>query len=126
MVPAEAERIHFSRRVCASTEGEDCVLPDTASHPAVTRANNLTKAKRDDCIATVKALFIIMRLGIRSRDIMTLKVCRKRRFLMARSCLSFSRICPPKSQCKRARGALPSRSPRINRLDTITLLVYLL
>lgn len=48
-------------------------LPGTASHPAMTRENTISDAKRQDCLDTVKALFNMMEKNIRARDIMTRK-----------------------------------------------------
>ena len=46
-------------------------LPGSASHPAVDRLNNISSKKRKDIVYSVKALFQLLKKGIRARDIMT-------------------------------------------------------
>jgi dihydroxy-acid dehydratase len=46
-------------------------VPGSASHPAVDRRNRISREKRNDCIDTVNALFLLLRRGIRARDIAT-------------------------------------------------------
>ncbi len=46
-------------------------VPGSSSHPAVDIHNNISVYKRQDCINSVKALFNLLKKGIRARDIMT-------------------------------------------------------
>jgi dihydroxy-acid dehydratase len=46
-------------------------IPGSASHAAVDRGNRISREKRKDCIDTVKALLLLLRRGIRVRDIAT-------------------------------------------------------
>ena len=46
-------------------------VPGSASHAAVDRANRISREKRRDCIDSVQALLLLLRRGIRSRDIAT-------------------------------------------------------
>lgn len=48
-------------------------LPGSASNPAVDLKGKIHKDKFDDCAKAVKALFNLMKMGIRPRDIMTCK-----------------------------------------------------
>jgi dihydroxy-acid dehydratase len=46
-------------------------IPGSASHAAVDRKNRLSGAKRKDCMDSVQALLLLLRRGIRIRDIAT-------------------------------------------------------
>src|SRR4030042_5240320 len=46
-------------------------IPGPASHAAVDRRNRISKEKRKDCIESVKSLLVLLRRGIRVRDIAT-------------------------------------------------------
>lgn len=46
-------------------------LPGSSSNPAVDENNKILDVKRQDCIDSVKAVFHLLREGIRARDIMT-------------------------------------------------------
>ncbi|MBI5905515.1 MAG: dihydroxy-acid dehydratase [Deltaproteobacteria bacterium] len=46
-------------------------VPGSASHAAVDRANRISREKRRDCADSARALFLLLRRGIRSRDIAT-------------------------------------------------------
>jgi len=46
-------------------------IPGSASHAAVDRRNRISKEKRKDCIESVKSLLVLLRRGIRVRDIAT-------------------------------------------------------
>lgn len=48
-------------------------LPGSSSHLAADEHNLISEEKKQDCIDSVKALFNLMKLGIRARDIMTKK-----------------------------------------------------
>jgi dihydroxy-acid dehydratase len=46
-------------------------IPGSSSNPAVDINNQISQEKRQDCIDSVKALFHLLKKGIRTRDIMT-------------------------------------------------------
>jgi dihydroxy-acid dehydratase len=46
-------------------------VPGSASHAAVDRRNRISKEKRKDCIDSVESLLLLLRRGIRVRDIAT-------------------------------------------------------
>jgi dihydroxy-acid dehydratase len=46
-------------------------VPGSASHPAVDRRNRVSREKRKDCADSVASLFLLLRRGIRVRDIAT-------------------------------------------------------
>jgi len=46
-------------------------VPGSASHAAVDRGNRISREKRRDCVDSVQALLLLLRRGIRSRDIAT-------------------------------------------------------
>jgi len=46
-------------------------VPGSASHAAVDRRNRISREKRKDCADSVKALFLLLRRGIRAGDIAT-------------------------------------------------------
>jgi len=46
-------------------------VPGSASHAAVDRRNRISREKRKDCADSAKALFLLLRRGIRARDIAT-------------------------------------------------------
>jgi dihydroxy-acid dehydratase len=46
-------------------------VPGSASHAAVDRQNRISREKRADCTATAKALFLLLRRGIRAAEIAT-------------------------------------------------------
>ena len=46
-------------------------VPGSASHAAVDRRNRISKEKKKDCVDTVASLFLLLRRGIRVRDIAT-------------------------------------------------------
>ena len=50
------------------------IPPGTASGPAVTRSNQLTDGKRQDCKAVVEQVFSLLASGIHTRQIMTREV----------------------------------------------------
>lgn len=55
----------------SSVEALGMALPGTASGPAVTRSNQLTDGKRQDCKAVVEQVFSLLASGIHTRQIMT-------------------------------------------------------
>lgn len=46
-------------------------VPGSASHAAVDRGNRISREKRRDCVESAKALLLLLRRGIRARDIAT-------------------------------------------------------
>ena len=46
-------------------------VPGSASHAAVDRGNRISREKRRDCAVSVQSLLLLLRRGIRSRDIAT-------------------------------------------------------
>ena len=51
------------------------LITGTASGAAVTYDNKLTAKKKEQCVAVVEQVFALLDSRIRTRDIMTRKVC---------------------------------------------------
>jgi dihydroxy-acid dehydratase len=65
--------MYTANTMASAIEAMGMSLPGSSSHPAVDSENNIFSDKRQDCIDSVKALFNLMKRGIRARDIMTKK-----------------------------------------------------
>ena len=63
--------MYTANTMAAAIEALGMSIPGSSSHPAVDIHNKISKVKRQDCIDSVKALFNLMKKGIRARDIMT-------------------------------------------------------
>lgn len=63
--------MYTANTMASAIEALGMSLPGSASHPAVDVNNAISKKKRADCIDSVAALFNLMKLGIKARDIMT-------------------------------------------------------
>lgn len=50
------------------------LCPGTASGAAVTRSNQLTDKKKEQCVAVVEQVFTLLETQLHTRDIMTRKV----------------------------------------------------
>lgn len=63
--------MYTANTIASAIEALGMSIPGSASHPAVDEGNRIHAAKREDVAKTVAALFNLMRLQIRPRDIMT-------------------------------------------------------
>lgn len=63
--------MYTANTMASAIEALGMSLPGSSSHPAVDSENNIFPEKQQDCIDSVKALFHLMKKGIRARDIMT-------------------------------------------------------
>lgn len=63
--------MYTANTMASAIEALGMSLPGSSSHPAVDTKNNIFSEKRQDCIDSVRALFGLMKKGIRARDIMT-------------------------------------------------------
>ena len=63
--------MYTANTMASAIEALGMSLPGSSSHPAVDTQNNIFSDKRQDCIDSVRALFHLMKKGIRARDIMT-------------------------------------------------------
>eukprot|EP00035_Acanthoeca_spectabilis_P037412 m.45094 g.45094 ORF g.45094 m.45094 type:complete len:605 (+) comp8601_c0_seq1:4468-6282(+) len=59
--------------MASAVEALGIALPGTASHPAVTEANQVTEQKVDDCRASVQALLAMIKAKQKARSIITRK-----------------------------------------------------
>lgn len=69
--PGACGGMYTANTMAAAIEALGMSLPGSASHPAVDRKNNISEKKKKDCTDSVTALFNLMKIGIRARDIMT-------------------------------------------------------
>ena len=65
--------MYTANTLSSAIEALGMSLPGSASHPAVNTKNEISEKKKQDCINSVKALFELIKSGIRTRDIMTKK-----------------------------------------------------
>lgn len=65
--------MYTANTMASALEAMGMSIPGSASHPAVDRQNNISAKKQQDCIDSVKALFILLEKNIHARDIMTKK-----------------------------------------------------
>jgi len=63
--------MYTANTMAAAIEAMGLSVPGSASHAAVDRGNRISRRKRDDCSASAAALFLLLRRGIRARDIAT-------------------------------------------------------
>ena len=63
--------MYTANTMASAIEALGMSIPGSSSHPAVNRNNQISEKKRQDCQDTVKALFELMRRGIRVRDILS-------------------------------------------------------
>lgn len=63
--------MYTANTMAAAIEALGMSIPGSSSHPAVDTQNNISDVKRQDCVDSVKALFNLLKRGIRARDIMT-------------------------------------------------------
>jgi dihydroxy-acid dehydratase len=63
--------MYTANTMASAIEAMGLSVPGSASHTAVDRRNRISKDKRKDCADTVAALFLLLRRGIRARDIAT-------------------------------------------------------
>lgn len=63
--------MYTANTMASAIEAMGMSLPGSSSHPAVDSENNIFPEKQQDCIDSVRALFHLMKKGIRARDIMT-------------------------------------------------------
>lgn len=63
--------MYTANTMASAIEALGMSIPGSSSHPAVDVRNNISEVKRQDCIESVKALFHLLKRGIRARDIMT-------------------------------------------------------
>jgi dihydroxy-acid dehydratase len=63
--------MYTANTMSSAIEALGMSLPGSSSNPAVSQDNTIYPAKRQDCINSVKALFNLLKRGIRTRDIMT-------------------------------------------------------
>lgn len=71
--PGSCGGMFTANTMASAIEAMGMSLPGSASNPAVDLKNKIHKDKFEDCAKSVKALFNLMKLGIRPRDIMTRK-----------------------------------------------------
>lgn len=65
--------MYTANTMAAAIEALGMSLPGTASHPAVDYQNKISSVKIKDCQKSVKALFNLLKKGIKAGDIMTKK-----------------------------------------------------
>ncbi len=63
--------MYTANTMASAIEAMGMSIPGSASHPAMTRQNRISEAKRRDCEDTVRCLMGLMDRGIRVRDILT-------------------------------------------------------
>jgi len=63
--------MYTANTMASVVEAMGLSVPGSASHAAVDRRNRISGAKRRDCADSVKALFLLLRRGIRAGDIAT-------------------------------------------------------
>ncbi len=65
--------MYTANTMASAIEALGMSIPGSAATPAVDEFNKISAQKIDDCINSVKALFNLMKNGIKARDIMTRK-----------------------------------------------------
>ncbi len=65
--------MYTANTMAAAIEALGMSLPGTSSNLAVTKDNNVSAEKRDDCIRTARAVMTMLESGLCARDIMTPK-----------------------------------------------------
>lgn len=63
--------MYTANTMASAIEALGMSIPYSSSHPAVDTNNQISKEKRKDCEDSIKALFNLLKKGIRARDIMT-------------------------------------------------------
>lgn len=63
--------MYTANTMAAAIEALGMSIPGSSSHPAVDKNNQISAVKKKDCEDSVKALFNLLKKGIRARDIMT-------------------------------------------------------
>jgi dihydroxy-acid dehydratase len=63
--------MYTANTMASAIEAMGMSIPGSSSHPAVDTENHVSADKYADCILSVRALFHLMKRGIRARDIMT-------------------------------------------------------
>jgi dihydroxy-acid dehydratase len=63
--------MYTANTMASAIEAMGMSVPGSASHAAVDRRNRVSREKRKDCAGTAAALFLLLRRGIRARDIAT-------------------------------------------------------
>jgi dihydroxy-acid dehydratase len=63
--------MYTANTMASVVEAMGLSVPGSASHAAVDRGNRISREKRKDCIDSVKALRVLLRRGIRVREIAT-------------------------------------------------------
>ena len=63
--------MYTANTMASMIEAMGLSVPGSASHAAVDRQNRISPEKRKDCVDSVKALLLLLRRGIRVRDIAT-------------------------------------------------------
>src|SRR3990167_2149251 len=63
--------MYTANTMASAIEALGMSITGSSSHPAVNRNNQISEKKRQDCRDTAKALFELMRRGIRVRDILS-------------------------------------------------------
>jgi dihydroxy-acid dehydratase len=61
--------MYTANTMASAIEALGMSVPGSASHTAVDRSNRISREKRNDCAASTAALFLLLRRGIRARDI---------------------------------------------------------
>ncbi len=65
--------MYTANTMALAIEAMGMSIPGSSSNPAVDRNNQVSREKRQDVIKSVEAVFNLLKLGIRARDIMTRK-----------------------------------------------------
>lgn len=63
--------MYTANTMASAIEAMGMSIPGSSSHPAVDVHNKISKEKRQDCLDSIKALFTLLKRGVRARDIMT-------------------------------------------------------
>lgn len=63
--------MYTANTMASAIEALGMSIPGSSSRPAVDEHNLISEVKRQDCVDSVKALFNLLKKGIRARDIMT-------------------------------------------------------
>jgi len=63
--------MYTANTMATAIEALGMSVPGAASNMAVDRANRISADKRDDCVRSVRSLFLMLETGRRARDIMT-------------------------------------------------------
>jgi dihydroxy-acid dehydratase len=69
--PGSCGGMYTANTMASVIEAMGLSVPGSASHAAVDRGNRISREKRRDCVVSVQALLLLLRRGIRSRDIAT-------------------------------------------------------